>query len=103
MKDRITNFFLLKAAKLQKASAGEAGSAMVIALLIMILLMAFVALAVSRTNSETVASSNDEQETLAYEAANASLEVMTRNFNKVFDVKLTIDPADITRIKGQTP
>lgn len=79
------------------------GSAMVIALLIMILLMAFVALAVSRTNNETIAASNDEQETLAYEAANASLEVLTRNFNKNFEVKLTIDPTDIARIKGQVP
>ena len=79
------------------------GSAMVIALLVMILLMSFVALAISRTNSETVASANDEGETRAYDAAQASLEVMTRNFNKVFETKLNIDPADITRIQGQTP
>ena len=58
---------------------------MVIALMVMILLMGFVALAVSRTNSETVASANDEAETKAFEAANASLEIMTRNFNKVFE------------------
>lgn len=61
-------------------------------------------LAVSRTNSETIASSNDEAETRAYEAANASLEVLTRNFNKIFEVKLTIDPTtDIPRIQGQYP
>ncbi|MEP6944992.1 MAG: hypothetical protein ABJA02_03685 [Acidobacteriota bacterium] len=84
-------------------SSGEDGSAMVIALMIMILLMGFVALAVSRTNSETVSASNDESETKAFEAANASLEIMTRNFNKVFETKLTIDTTDITRINSQVP
>ena len=76
---------------------------MVIALMIMILLMGFVALAVSRTNSETIAAGNDEAETKAFEAANASLEVLTRNFNKNFETKLTISGTDITRIQGQTP
>ncbi|MBP9664263.1 MAG: pilus assembly PilX N-terminal domain-containing protein [Pyrinomonadaceae bacterium] len=84
-------------------TAHERGSAMVIALLVMMLLAAFVALAISRTNSETMAASNDEAETKAFEAANASLEVLTRNFNKIFETKLTIDTTDITRIQGQTP
>ncbi len=79
------------------------GSAMVIALLIMILLMGFISLALSRTSSETVAAANDESETKTFEAANASLEVMTRNFNKVFETSLTISPTDITRIQSQTP
>jgi len=82
---------------------GQQGTAMVIALLVMLLLMAFVALAISRTNSETVAAANDEAETRAFEAANASLEVLTRNFNKNFETKLTISPTDITRIQGQFP
>ncbi len=79
------------------------GSAMIIALLVMILLMGFVALAVSRTNSETIAASNDEAETKTFEAANASLEVLTRNFNKIFETKLTISSSDITRIQYQVP
>jgi hypothetical protein len=79
------------------------GSAIVIALMVMLLLMGFVALAVSRTNSETIASANDESETKAFEAANASLEILTRNFNKNFETKLTISPTDITRIEGQVP
>lgn len=97
----------MKKAGLEKLSSkgrsGEQGSAMVIALLIMILLMAFVALAVSRTNSETIAASNDEAETRAFEAANASLEILTRNFNKIFETKLTIAPSDVTRIQAQYP
>lgn len=82
---------------------GEEGTAMVIALLVMILLMGFVALAVSRTNSETVAAANDAAESRTFEAANASLEIMTRNFSKIFDLKLNPDSADFTRIEGQKP
>lgn len=84
-------------------NTNEQGSAIVIALMVMVLLLGFVALAVTRTNSETVASANDEAETKAFEAANASLEVMTRNFNKVFETKITFSTADETRIEGQLP
>src|SRR6476469_787500 len=86
-----------------KNTKGQDGSAMVIALLVMILLMGFVALAVSRTKSETIAAGNDEAETKTFEAANASLEVLTRNFNKIFETKLVIAPADKTRVESQKP
>lgn len=85
------------------AASGERGSAMVIALLVMALLLAFVALAVSRTTNETIAASNDTAETKAFEAAHASLEVMTRNFNKIFEEKLVPDPSDLTRVRSQDP
>jgi len=91
------------ASAIARASRDQSGSAMVIALLVMILLMGFVVLAISRTNSETIAAANDESETQAFEAANASLEILTRNFNKIFETKLTIAPADITRIQTQYP
>ena len=65
----------------------QKGSAIVIALLIMILLLGFVALAVSRTSNETIATSNDAAESRAFEAAQASLEVRTRNFDKILEVK----------------
>jgi hypothetical protein len=72
----------------------QEGTAIVIALLIMILLMGFVTLAISRSTSETVAAANDAAE---------SLEVMTKNFDKIFDLKLSPDNSDFTRIKGQKP
>jgi Tfp pilus assembly protein PilX len=84
-------------------SENEKGSAILIALFVMLLLLGFVALAVSRTTNETVASSNDEAETRAFEAAHASLEVMTRNFDKQFDIKLNPDATDITNIIAATP
>ncbi|MEP6848395.1 MAG: hypothetical protein ABI999_06035, partial [Acidobacteriota bacterium] len=81
----------------------EDGTAMVIALLIMILLMGFVALAITRTNSETVAAANDATESRTFDAANASLEIMTRNFDKIFDLKLNPDPADLSTVASQIP
>jgi Tfp pilus assembly protein PilX len=81
----------------------EKGSAILITLFIMLLLLGFVALAVTRTTNETVASANDEAETRAFEAAHASLEVMTRNFDKQFDIKLNPDTNDINNIIALTP
>ncbi len=89
--------------KNNEKNAGQNGSAIVVALLIMVLLLGFVALAVSRTSNETVASANDAAETKAFEAAQASLEIMTHNFDKIFDYKLNPDSADLARIKTQYP
>jgi hypothetical protein len=84
-------------------SNDEKGSAIVIALLILTLLTAFVALAVSRTTSETVATSNDAAESRAFSAAQGSLEIMTRNFDKVFEEKLSPAPANLRHIEARTP
>ena len=89
--------------KIKVMKSGERGSAVVISLLVMVLLLGFVALAVTRTTNETIASSNDASESRTFEASQASLEVMTRNFDKIFDIKLHPDTADMTRIKGQKP
>lgn len=83
--------------------SSEKGSALLIALFVMLLLLSFVAFAVTRTTNETVAAGNDQAETRTFTASHASLEVMTRNFNKIFDVKLNPDATDLTRIEGQTP
>lgn len=102
-KSVITDLRFRIASAVKRIKHDQSGSAMVIALLVMILLMGFVVLAISRTNSETIAASNDESETKAFEAANASLEILTRNFNKIFETKLTIATSDITRIQSQYP
>lgn len=96
MKKLEANFELRK-------TSGQDGSAMVITLLVMALLIAFVALAISRTTNETIAASNDTAETKAFEAANASLELMTRNFDKIFEIKLVPDPADLANVETETP
>ncbi len=81
----------------------EAGSAMVIALLILTLLTAFVALAVTRTTNETIATSNDAAESRAFSAAQGSLEIMTRNFDKIFEDKLSPAPADLLHVESLKP
>lgn len=101
MKKIINNLYRLFTYRVNLNS--EDGSAMVIALLIMMLLMGFVALAITRTTGETVASSNDAAESRTFDACHASLELMTKNFSKVFENKLTVDATDITRIESQDP
>ncbi len=82
---------------------GELGSASVIVLLILVLVSAFVILAMSRTVNETMIMNNDQSGTKAFYAAEASLETMTRSFNKVFDTKFEPTPQDITRIETNKP
>ena len=84
-------------------SKNEDGSAIVIALLILTLISAFVALAVTRTSNETIAASNDAAESRAFSAAQGSLEVMTRNFDKVFEEKLSPAPTDLLHIESLKP
>jgi hypothetical protein len=85
------------------SKGNENGSAIVIALLILTLLTAFVALAVTRTTSETIATSNDAAESRAFSAAQGSLEIMTRNFDKIFEEKLSPAPADLTHVESLLP
>lgn len=70
----------------------QRGSAIVIAVFILVLLSAFVALALSRTATEAAAIGNETSEARTFYAAQGSLEMMTRNFNKVFETRLS--PAD---------
>lgn len=86
-----------------KRKNNQQGSAVVIALLVMVLLMGFVALALSRTNSETISTANDASETRTFEAAHASLEIMTKNFDKIFDLKLNPSAGDLDHVAEQTP
>lgn len=77
----------------------ERGSATVIALLVLGLLTVFVTLALSRNTNEALAMRNDSEEGRAFYAAQASLETMTRNFNKVFETKLNPTTSDVTALQ----
>jgi hypothetical protein len=79
----------------------ENGSALVIAILVMLLMMGFVALAISRTTTETIISANDDAEAKAYAASEASLESTTRDFVDIFERKLSPDDSDIAAIQNQ--
>ncbi len=78
---------------------GERGSATVIALLVLGLLTLFVTVALTRNTNEALAMRNDGEEGRTFYAAQASLETMTRNFNKVFETKINPSAVDLDSIE----
>jgi hypothetical protein len=82
---------------------GERGTASLTAMLILALLSLFTAATLAKVTTEAVLMGNDYSNTKAFYAAQASLELMSRNFNKIFDSELTPTSADITRIQNTTP
>lgn len=78
----------------------EKGSAIVIALFVLALLGVFVALAMTRTASEAAAVGNETAEGRTFYAAQGSLETMTRNFNKLFEVKLNPTETDRDAVRN---
>ena len=79
----------------------EKGAALVLTVFVLLLLMGFVALAVSRTSTETIVTTNDIEESRAYAASEASLEIATRDFADVFESKLAPNSTDISSIEGK--
>ncbi|MEJ7713872.1 MAG: hypothetical protein WKF84_29505 [Pyrinomonadaceae bacterium] len=74
----------------------EQGTATLIAVLVLALLSVFVALALSRVTTEAIVMNNDLLNARAYYAAQASLELMTRNFGKLFNSTISPSAGDIT-------
>lgn len=97
---RIFNYMAQERIDPKKKS--QSGSALVIAIMVMLLLMGFVALAISRTTGEIMLTSNDSSDAKTYAAAEAGLESTTLDFVDVFDRKLTPDSNDIANIQNKT-
>jgi hypothetical protein len=81
------------------ARTGERGSATVISILILGLLTVFVALVLTRSANEARVMSYDADEGRTLYAAQASLESMTRNFNKVFEIRINPLASDLTAVQ----
>lgn len=81
------------------ARQNDRGSAIVIALFVMALIGVFVVLALSRSASEATAMLNEGSEGRTFYAAQGSLEAMTRNFNKIFEVQLNPADEDIDAVR----
>ena len=79
--------------------ANQRGSALVIAVLILALISVFVAVALSRSSAEAAAVGNETSEGRTFYAAQGSLEMMTRNFNKIFETKINPTDTDIAKVK----
>ncbi len=80
----------------------EKGSAIVIALFVLVLISVFVALALSRSSAEAAAVGNETKEGRSFYAAQGSLEMMTRNFNKKFEVNLRPTTVDFDDVRNAT-
>lgn len=89
--------------KLPKKVKNENGTTTIIALLIMMLLMGFVALAITRSANETIAVSNEISETKTLFAAQASVENMALKADAKFENKLTLTTSDVTSIQDSIP
>lgn len=81
----------------------QRGTATLTAVMIMGLLALFAAASLSRVTTESLVMGNDHSHTKAFFAAQASLELMSRDFERVFDVQLRPTEADITRIEADKP
>lgn len=77
----------------------ESGSALVVALLVMTLLLGFAALVLSRTVSESAIAGNDTAESRSFNAAEAALEDVTRDFATIIEQKLLPTQTDIDNLK----
>ena len=82
--------------------ANQKGSAIVIALFVLALVSVFVALAMSRSAADAAAVGNETSEARTFYAAQGSLESMTRNFDKIYDVRLNPTASDITNVQNAT-
>ncbi len=80
----------------------ENGSAMVVALMVMTLLLGFAALVLSRTFTENAITINDTAESRSFNAAEAALEDSTRDFATVIENKLNPTATDITNLETKS-
>ena len=80
-------------------ASNQKGSAIVISLFVLALISVFVALALSRSSAEAAATGNESAEGRTFYAAQGSLETMTRNFNKVFEVKIAPTNAELDAVR----
>ncbi len=79
----------------------ERGASLIVTLFILLLLMGFVALAISRTSTETIVTNNDVSESKTFAASQAALENTTRDFVDVFESKLAPNDGDVTTVENK--
>jgi hypothetical protein len=84
-------------------SAADRGTATLTAVMILALLAIFTAASLSRVTTEAIVMGNDYSNTQSFYAAQASLELMSRNFNDVFNVRLSPNATDLAFIRNNKP
>ncbi len=91
-----------KNGSLNSKTKSEKGAALVIVILVMLLLMGFVAIVLSRVNTETVLTANDSSENRSLAASQAQIESDSRDFVNLFRRKLSPPDSDIDVIRAST-
>lgn len=81
-----------------KEKTNEAGAALAITLLVMVVLLGFAALALSRATSEITISASDAAESRTFTAAEAALEDSTRDFATLIENKLVVTPEEANEL-----
>ncbi|MDQ2747755.1 MAG: hypothetical protein M3T96_10915 [Acidobacteriota bacterium] len=80
----------------------EKGAALVIVIFVILLLLGFVAIVLSRVNTETVLTANDVAENRTFAASEAQVESDSRDFVNLFSRKLSPPVSDINIIRNST-
>ncbi len=84
----------------RKGDPSQRGSAIVISLFVLALITVFVAFALTRSSAEAVATGNEAAESRTFYAAQGSLEMMTRNFNKKFEITIHPSSTDFDDVRN---
>src|SRR5579871_1273713 len=84
-------------------SKNQSGVTMIVTIMVMSLMGLFIAATLSLATTEATLMNNDNTNAEAFYAAQASLELMSRDFNNVFNYHLTPSTSDISSIQGDTP
>src|SRR5215813_7491824 len=87
----------------QTRCESQRGTATLTSVLILALLALFTAATLSRVSNEATVMGNDYTTTKSFYAAQASLEQMSRNFQKIFDRQLRPTASDLKRVKDTKP
>lgn len=83
-----------------KGDPSQRGSAIVISLFVLALITVFVAFALTRSSAEAMATGNETAESRTFYAAQGSLEMMTRNFNKKFEITIHPSSTDFDDVRN---
>src|SRR5579885_3389112 len=92
-----------KVSKFLRKSRNENGVAMIVTLMVLSLMGLFIAAALSLATTEATLMNNDNTNAEAFYAAQASLELMSRDFNNIFDYHLSPSSSDLSAIQADTP
>src|SRR5581483_8877856 len=92
-----------KVSKFLRKSRNENGVAMIVTLMVLSLMGLFIAAALSLATTEATLMNNDNTNAEAFYAAQASLELMSRDFNNIFEFHLTPSTSDLTSVQNDVP